>query len=148
LKGEAHASKVERLKILNVRLFDEDEDRPSGYIFTRYELRRDGSLELSILTAQPVRDAMERGSLKARSAGGGTGDVVITDTPRRIAAFLTSMKRGLRDVQAPAIERSASAPGPFGQAAATTAPRNPQKFVGSTEYAPIIPATYRWPGAC
>jgi hypothetical protein len=83
---EGHVSLVGKLKVLNLRLF-EDGKASGGYVFVRYELKADGTLETWLLKDTAVQAAMKNGTL----VGGRTqyGGTTLDDTPAKLVRFLT-----------------------------------------------------------
>ncbi len=83
---EGHTSLVGKLKVLNLRLREGDE-LSGGYVFVRYQLTGDGSLETWLLDDVQVNAALKNGTLSGkRTQYGGTW---LTDTPARLVRYLT-----------------------------------------------------------
>jgi hypothetical protein len=86
---EGHVSPVGKLKVLNLQLL-EDGKIKDGYVFVRYEVRADGTLETWLLDDAPVQAAIKKGTLTGgRTQYGGT---TLDDMPAKLVRFLTEAK--------------------------------------------------------
>jgi hypothetical protein len=86
---EGHVSVLGKLKVLNLQLI-EDGKIKGGYVFVRYEVQADGTLETWLLDDAPVQAAIKKGTLTGgRTQYGGT---TIDDLPAKLVRFLTEAK--------------------------------------------------------
>lgn len=93
MQFEGHVSELAPdLKVLNLQALDEHGKAKGSYLFVRYALNADGSLELWLVDDKLASAALNAGTLKGRR--GQYGGVTLEDTPEKMIAFIT---KGSRD---------------------------------------------------
>jgi hypothetical protein len=89
LEFQGHVTQLGALRLLNLQGV-EDGKVQGAFVFVRYAVRADGTLETWLLQDKVVSEAVQKGTLKGRP--GSYGGTVLSDTSEKIVAFVQSQR--------------------------------------------------------
>ncbi len=91
MRFEGHVSVLGQTRILNLQGVAGELAGPS-YLFVRYELAADGTLQLWVMRDPAFRQAVKSGALAGRTSGGSPSSVIVTDSPENVRRFVAQQK--------------------------------------------------------